>query len=54
MGDKPNNYVDTEDQDTNSEYTIKVLAEQRKDFAVKCKHGTTRKNHIGEGRKWSP
>ena len=34
MGDKPKNYVDTED--TDSEYTIEVLVE---DFAVECKFG---------------
>ena len=39
MGDKLNNYVDTRDQDTDSKYTIKVLDEQHKDFAVECKHG---------------
>ena len=41
MGDKPNNYIDTEveDQDTDFEYTIKVLVEQHKDFAAECKHG---------------
>ena len=39
MGDKPNNFVDIEDQDTDSKYTIEVLAEQHKDFAAECKHG---------------
>ena len=39
MGGNSNNSIDTEDQDTNFEYTIEVLAEQHKDFAAKCKHG---------------
>ena len=38
MGDKPNNFVDTEDQDIDSEYTIEVLTEIEKDFAVECKY----------------